>query len=60
MMQHVANASICQLAIIDMQVKLGSAMPTEALKSVAKNCGILAQAANLLGVPTLATEQYPQ
>ena len=56
----LANATISQLAIIDMQVKLSSAMPAKAMQQAAQNCGILAQAANLLGVPTIATEQYPQ
>ena len=60
MTQHITNAGISQLAIIDMQVKLSSAMPAEALQKAAKNCVILAQAANLLDVPTIATEQYPQ
>ena len=59
-MLHIANATISQLAIIDMQVKLSSAMPAKAMQQAAQNCGILAQAANLLGVPTIATEQYPQ
>jgi Isochorismatase family len=49
-----------QLVMIDMQIKLASAMPTEALQSEVKNCGILAQAANLLAVSFVITEQYPQ
>lgn len=49
-----------QLVIIDMQVKLAPAMAADVLQSVVKNCGILAQAANLLAVPNVATEQYPQ
>jgi len=56
----IANASTSQLAIIDMQTKLSSVMQADAMQKVAKNCGILAQAANLLEVPILATEQYPQ
>lgn len=56
----VAQATLSQLAIIDMQVKLATAMPAEALQSAVKNCAILAQAANLLAVTTIVTEQYPQ
>jgi nicotinamidase-related amidase len=56
----VAQTALCQLVIIDMQVKLASAMPADALQSVAKNCAILAQAANILALSTIVTEQYPQ
>ena len=35
-------------------------MPAEALQSVVKNTAILVQAAQLLQVPILVTEQYPQ
>jgi nicotinamidase-related amidase len=51
---------ISQLIILDMQEKLASAMPADAMQQVTKNCGILAQAAVLLNVPTVLTEQYPQ
>lgn len=49
-----------QLVIIDMQVKLVPAMLKDALQAAIKNCAILAQAANHLGVPVIVTEQYPQ
>ena len=49
-----------QLVIIDMQVKLAPAMQADAMQAVIKNCAILLQAANLMQVPTLVTEQYPQ
>ena len=49
-----------QLVIIDMQVKLAPAMQADAMQAVTKNCAILLQAANLMQVPTLVTEQYPQ
>ena len=48
-----ANLLLSQLAIIDMQVKLAPAMSADALKSVVKNCGILAQAAQILAVSTV-------
>lgn len=55
-----AKLALSQLVIIDMQEKLASAMPADAMHQVTKNCGILAQAAALLNVPTVFTEQYPQ
>jgi nicotinamidase-related amidase len=55
-----ASQLLSQLVIIDMQAKLASVMPADALQSVVKNCGILAQAAQLLTVPAIVTEQYPQ
>ncbi len=55
-----ANALLGQLVIIDMQVKLAKVMPADAMQETNKNCGILVQAANLLSVPTILTEQYPQ
>ncbi len=54
------NSTLSQLVMIDMQVRLASVMSAEALQSVVKNCGILAQAAHFLAVPTILTEQYPQ
>lgn len=56
----MATVEQSQLAIIDMQVKLASVMPQDAMQSAIKNCGILVQAANLLGLPVIVTEQYPQ
>jgi nicotinamidase-related amidase len=57
---HKAKLALSQLVIIDIQEKLASAMPADAMQQVTKNCGILAQAAALLHVPTVFTEQYPQ
>ena len=48
-----------QLVIVDVQTKLASVMPDAAL-SVIKNCSILLQAASLLEIPQLYTEQYPK
>lgn len=56
----MADLAQSQLVIIDMQIKLADVMPAEPLKSVVKNAGILVQAANLLAVSTIITEQYPQ
>ena len=49
-----------QLVLLDMQVKLASAMPVDAMADVVKNCGILLQAAKILDVSLIVTEQYPQ
>jgi nicotinamidase-related amidase len=60
-MTHLtASVELSQLVIIDMQMKLASVMPKDAMQAVVKNCGILTQAANLLSVTTTLTEQYPQ
>ena len=54
------KAALSQLVIIDTQTKLITAMPQEALQACIKNTGILAQAASMLAVPTIITEQYPK
>jgi nicotinamidase-related amidase len=59
-MHSQIKISQSQLVIVDVQEKLASAMPADALKIVTKNCEILAQAARLLSIPTVLTEQYPQ
>jgi nicotinamidase-related amidase len=61
----VNPAAICQreagqLVIVDVQQRLGSAMDQQALRAVVKNCAILLQAAKLLEIPSLYTEQYPK
>lgn len=54
------QAAQSQLVLIDMQVKLAPAMDLTAMQAATKNCAILLQAANLVQVPTIVTEQYPQ
>lgn len=56
----ISQAANSQLIIVDMQDKLASAMPAEAMQQVLKNCSILLQAANLLEIPAIYTEQYPK
>jgi nicotinamidase-related amidase len=46
--------------MIDMQVKLAPAMAADAMAAAIKNCSNLLQAASLMQVPTIVTEQYPQ
>ena len=57
---NLADVQQSQLVIVDMQSKLASVMPKDTLQLAVKNCGILAQAAHLLSVPVVLTEQYPQ
>lgn len=59
-MSLTAQQAISQLVIVDMQTKLASVMPAEAMQSTIRNCSILVHAAHLLSVPTIVTEQYPQ
>jgi len=56
----LAQRQQSQLVIVDVQEKLCSVMPPEALQAMVKNCGILLQAARLLDIPQLYTEQYPK
>lgn len=59
-MALLAKANLSQLVLVDIQTKLAAVMPAEAMQSVIKHCGILLQAAQLLEVQTLLTEQYPR
>ncbi len=57
---NLVKAELSQLIIIDMQTKLMSAMQPDAMQVAIKNCAVLIQAANILAVSTIVTEQYPQ
>lgn len=59
-MPMLARASDSVLVLIDIQERLSAAMDAAALQAVAKNAGILLQAAACLDIPVLATEQYPK
>ena len=48
------------LLVVDVQEKLGAAMPQEAFDRLVKNTKTLVESAKILGVPVLATEQYPK
>jgi nicotinamidase-related amidase len=48
------------LVVVDVQERLAAAMPKDALDRLVANAGILIEAARVLGVPVLATEQYPK
>ena len=48
------------LFVVDVQEKLAAAMPEEALAKLVHNTRILLEAAKLLGVRVIASEQYPK
>lgn len=55
----MARTSLSQLIIVDLQTRLAAVMAEDDINAVIKNCGILVQAAAMLEVPTVITEQYP-
>jgi len=55
-----ADVTLSQFVIVDVQTRLATVMPTDAMQTLVKNCGIIAQAARLLGVAVIVTEQYPK
>jgi len=57
-MNLLVRAGLSQLIIVDMQTRLMTAMPHDALQATIKNVGILAQASTMLEVPVIITEQY--
>lgn len=59
-MNLIAKVTLSQLVVIDMQTRLAGIMPSNEMQAVVKNCSILLQAAKLLEVPAIVTEQYPQ
>lgn len=48
------------LLVVDVQERLAAAMNPDALAALEKNAAILVKAARRLGVPVVATEQYPK
>jgi len=60
MKRLTASATQSQLAIIDVQTKLCSAMAAADMQAVVNNCSTLAQASKKLAVPVIVTEQYPE
>jgi nicotinamidase-related amidase len=58
MLRLVPETSV--LVLVDIQERLATAMTDEARARVEKSARILLEAARLLGVGTLATEQYPK
>ena len=58
--QGLCSAAQSQLILIDIQERLGQAMPGKVLNRVVLNSVLLANGAGLLEVPVIVTEQYPQ
>lgn len=54
------DAASSSLIVIDIQERLGSAMPTKVLNRVLANTSLLCRAADLIGIPIVPTEQYPR
>ncbi|HZV61830.1 MAG TPA: isochorismatase family protein [Methylophilaceae bacterium] len=48
------------LVVVDMQEKLAAAMAVDDMQAVTRNCSLLIQAAKLLEIPVIYTEQYPK
>lgn len=48
------------LLVVDVQERLAAAMPPDALGRLTANAEVLLEAARVLGVSVLATEQYPK
>jgi nicotinamidase-related amidase len=48
------------LLVVDVQERLSAAIPGDSYERLVKNTRLLLEAAALLGVPTLASEQYPK
>ena len=54
------HAALAVLVVIDLQQRLGDAMPGKVLNRVILNATLLVHTAGLLDLPVLHTEQYPQ
>lgn len=57
---YIAQPDASQLIVIDIQEKLSLAMPSAAFAQVTRHVQILLQAAQLLALPVVITEQYAQ
>ncbi|MGH8598396.1 MAG: isochorismatase family protein, partial [Gammaproteobacteria bacterium] len=54
------RADAAVLAVVDIQQRLGDAMPNKVLNRVLQNTRLLVRTAGLLSVPIIRTEQYPE
>ncbi len=57
---RLCDSAESQLVVVDIQTRLAGAMQAEDRVRVMRNAGILIQAAGLLDVPLIASEQYPR
>jgi len=53
-------ANNSQLVVIDIQERLGAAMPDKVLRRVIQHTRLLLKCASLMDIPVLSTAQYPQ
>ena len=60
MSSHTTEINKSQLVLIDVQTKLCNTMQEVDMQAVTKNCSNLVQAARMLEVPVIVTEQYPE
>jgi len=58
--QFKLDANKAVLVVIDIQERLVPAMPQEIYLRLRNTVGILIQAAGMLGIPVVTTEQYPK
>lgn len=58
--RYKCNSAISLLAVVDVQQRLGEAMPGKVLNRVLQNAALLTRAADMLEVPVIVTEQYPE
>lgn len=56
----LCRASDSLLLLVDIQARLSAAMPEETRRLLLRNSSILLEAATLLDIPILASEQYPR
>ncbi|MGH8546124.1 MAG: isochorismatase family protein [Gammaproteobacteria bacterium] len=56
----LCEAAKSQLVVIDIQAKLGATIPVKVLNRVIDNTVLLLEAGKTLGIPVLASEQYPK
>ena len=56
----LCNASSSRLIVVDIQERLTSVMKPEIVEAMTKGCTLLLDAAAILDIPVLCTEQYPK
>lgn len=58
LIDHLCDIAHSQLVVVDIQTRLAAAMAEADRQRVIRNAAILTQAAGLLEIPTIASEQY--
>jgi len=58
--QGLCHADDSLLLIVDVQEKLTAVMPDKVVNRLRRNAGMLLQTATAIGIPVIATEQYPK